>query len=596
MLGPELELNLTIPEQSLTSLSFADHSAAGIEDWTSNLPMANVGETARQLYQGIIEVNKLAMPPATRSQILETLRDPIHFISSELSKHFLNQAIALPEKQQKIANLVQALHIHLATGYKIVMMESLASITNEKVRKNFACASHRMTSEYGNVLVRSSQLYSNSPKGIWVELHQVYRFSEGIGLLKYTISDKQNKHLEDTRIDQAYKRNLLLSCGKPNQLRQHEIDAAYGAYELWADHVEVGEAFSANSVFVINMEQDAPPKYKSLLHEELNDKYYGFDTAELVQRLTDQLSAKHQKSSDGVVHLKVPKGVSDSMLNHISHALGILTKRTFKRIANNGSLHLCVGLSASHYYTSGKKSFQNILLQSNAAIMSSENQYVAKSRQSEDAWSDAHDAAGGGHMATPAGVPLEFERPEQASNKPEFPQYVVPLINTSPGGYCLQWNDSIPGNVQAGEVLAVRESSNQPWSIAVIRWIRHARKQGTQLGIELLAPHAQPCAVQLLHRTGAPSEYLRGLLLPELSSISQPSTLITPRVPFQSGHKVSIRFSDSESKCILESAVASTASFNQFKLSPAVALNNLTTNLTGDNGDEDDFDSLWPSL
>ena len=234
----------------------------------------------------------------------------------------------------------------------------------------------------------------------------------------------------------------------------------------------------------------------------------------------------------------------------------------------------------------------------NAAMMGADgNQFMNKSRTSDDAWSDAHDAGGGAHLATPAGVPLDFDSGGSASTgQPDFPEHTVPLVNTSPGGYCLQWNGDVPANIQAGEILAVRETQTQPWSIAVIRWIRHARKQGTQLGIELLAPHAQPCAVQLLHRTGAPSEYLRGLLLPELSSIGQPSTLITPRVPFQSGNKVSIRYSDSESKCILEDPISATASFNQFKLSPAVALNTLTTTLEGDSGDDDDFDSLWPSL
>ena len=598
MLGPDLELNLTIPKQTLMSLSFAEHTAAGIANWTSNLPMANVGETARQLYQGIIEINQLAIAPATRSQILETLRDPIYFISGELSKHFLNHAVSLPEKQQKIANLVQALHVHLATGYKIVMMESLQNIASEKVRKNFACASHRMISEFGNVIVRANQLYSPSPKGIWRELHQVYRFSEGIGLLKYTVTDTHNKHLQHTRIDHSYKRCLLLSCARPNQLRQNEIAAAYNAFELWADHVEIGEAYSSNAVFVVNLDKDAPPKYKSLMHDELNELFYGFDTAELVQRLTDLLSARHHKGDDGITHLVVPQGVTDSMLNHINHSLGILTKRTFKRIANNGSLNLCAGLSASHYYTADGKSFQSMLMQNNAAMMGADgNQFMNKSRTSDDAWSDAHDAGGGAHLATPAGVPLDFDSGGSASTgQPDFPEHTVPLVNTSPGGYCLQWNGDVPANIQAGEILAVRETQTQPWSIAVIRWIRHARKQGTQLGIELLAPHAQPCAVQLLHRTGAPSEYLRGLLLPELSSIGQPSTLITPRVPFQSGNKVSIRYSDSESKCILEDPISATASFNQFKLSPAVALNTLTTTLEGDSGDDDDFDSLWPSL
>ena len=597
MLGPELELNLTTPEQTLATLSFVDHTPSAFEAWVKELPMANVGETARQLYQAIVELNQLTLAPNVRSQILETLRKPIHYVCLELSKHFLNQSIALPEKQQKVANLTQALRIHLATGYKIVMLGSLNNIASEKVRKNFACASHRMISEYGHVIMRASQLYSVAPRGVWKELHEVYSFSEAIGLLKYTVADNGNKHLQDTRIDQAYKRILLLSCCRPNQLRQNDIQVIYDAFELWSEHVEVGAAYSASSVFVINLQQDMPPRYRSLMHDTLSDHYYGFDTAELVLRLTDQLSAMHQKNDDGVVHMVVPTEVHENLLNHLNHALGILTKRTFKRIANTGTLQLCAGLSASHYYVSNGKTFKSLLLMDN--VISSEqadNVFVAGSKKTQDAWSGAHDASGGSNMATPAGSPIHYDGPEEKSGRPDFPKFTVPLINTSPGGYCLQWNDAMPSNIQAGEILAIRETSSQPWSIAVIRWIRHAKKKGTQLGIELLAPNAQPCAVQLLYRTGAPSEYLRGLLLPELNSIGQPSTLITPRLPFQSGQKVSLRYSDTETKSILKNCIASTASFNQFEMSPAVALTNLTASINPKSDSEDDFDSLWPTL
>ena len=194
MLGPELELNIAIPEQSLASLSFASHTPSDIKAWIKELPMANVGETARLLYRAIVEINQLTLSPTSRSQILETLRSPIHFVTKELSVYYLNQAIALPEKQQKIANLSQALQIHLATGYKIVMLESMSNIASEKVRKNFACASHRMISEFGDVIVRACQLYSTAPKGIWRELHEVYSFSEAIGLLKYTVADTCSQH------------------------------------------------------------------------------------------------------------------------------------------------------------------------------------------------------------------------------------------------------------------------------------------------------------------------------------------------------------------------------------------------------------------
>ena len=606
MLGSELNLDLSIPEQTLVSLSFSDPTPAGFKVWVDNLPLANVGEISRQLYQAIIEFNKLAIAPLLRSQLLEIMRPPIEYVCKELSKHFLNQSVVLPEKQQKIANLAQAIQIHLATGYKIVLIESAPNLGSEKQRKQFVQSAHRLFSEYGQVILRSCQLYTATPKNIWLEMHRVYVFSEALGLLKYKIEDSQNKYQVDTRLDQPYKRNLLLNCARPNQLRQSDIQVAFEVFELWSDFVDISADLVDLSVFIVNMEQDSTPRYKSLMTSS-SPHHYGFDTTYLVERIHEYLNLLDEAHRDGASNgahrspnevLSVPKNVSDILLNHLNQALGVLTKRSFKRIANEGILNLCVGLSASHYFSSGKISFHTQMFQSNASGKESDNNIFLTQALRKDAWSDAHDA-GRRQALTPSDTPISFSQPGSSDNSDAYPNYEVPLINTSPGGYCLQWKGEIPNNIQAGEILSIRENSKQPWRIAVIRWIRHIKQSGTQIGIELLAPNAKPCGVQLLHKTGDPSEYLRGLLLPEISAIGQAATLITPRIPFSSGNKVSIKFGDTEGKCQLEKRVSATGSFSQFELSEHAHLkeqNQKPVHDTRNHDSDDDFDSLWPTL
>jgi cyclic-di-GMP-binding protein len=603
MLGQDIELNLSIPDQTLISLSFADHTPAAIKAWVKDLPMANVGELSRQLYQAIIEVNKLALAPMVRTQILELLRPPIDYVCKELSKHFLNQSVVLSEKQQKIANLAQAIQIHLASAYKIVLLETVPQMHNEKARKNFTCAAHRLMSEYGQVLLRASQLYIHTPKNIWFEMHSIYKFAEHHELLKYTVADEQRKDGRETRLDQIYKQNLLLSSCRANQLRQNEIQTAYNAFELWSDLVTIGAAQIDESVFVINMEQDFPPRYKSLL-KSTSASHYGFNTTELINELNSHLAktapkGKSNKLEEVESSLAMPKHISDVVLDHLHHSFGVLTKRSFKRIDDAGSLDLCIGLSASHYFTSGKIEFHTQMLQHATGTASSDdNIFLSAAQKGQDVWGDSYDT--GGHSATtPSDSPISFSHVIEDNLESAYPSYTVPLVNTSPGGYCLQWEGEVPSNIQAGEIITLRENRNQEWSIAVIRWIRHIKKQGTQIGIELLAPSARPCGVQLLQKTGDPSEYLRGLLLPELSAIGQPATLVTPRLPFQSGHKVSIRLSGAEGKCQLEKRVSATSSFNQFELSESSQLKNLADEPKAPidvNTSEDDFDSLWPTL
>ena len=163
----------------------------------------------------------------------------------------------------------------------------------------------------------------------------------------------------------------------------------------------------------------------------------------------------------------------------------------------------------------------------------------------------------------------------------------------------MAWESNVPASLQAGEILGVREQSSHPWSIAVVRWLRQIRNQGTQVGIELLAPSAAPCAVRLIQKVGNSSEYLRGLLLPEISVVNQAATLITPRLPFQTGSRISLLHDGREDQGQLLKKVSATGSISQFELK----LQNPITPTAGRDAPpstpgttEDEFDSLWPSL
>ena len=385
----ENRLNLSVPEQNIASLSFCDVSETHLEHWVSGLPMANVGETARQLYHAIIELNHLIISPQNRLTLLEVIRPPIYYVCAELSKHYLNQSVTLPEKKHKIANLSQALQVHLATGYKEVIVDSLPLSKSDKVKKNLAIAGHRILSELSRTILRSCQLYCPSPQRVWMECHEVYRFAEESGLLKISVRDSQNQHKENTTISDAYKRLLMLGCCKPNQLRQNDLGLVFHLFEEWTPFVDVGQFHASSAVFVINMNKDAPPIYRSLLHSTIDDLYYGFDTSDLVHRITEHFS--HDPKSHEASPLPLPVKVQDQLLAHLSQSLGILTKRTFKRIPSNGHLHICAGLSATHYFCSGEVEFSTQLIHDlvEKHQQMDDNIFLRRTKTKNDAWANA---------------------------------------------------------------------------------------------------------------------------------------------------------------------------------------------------------------
>lgn len=603
MEGTILKPDLRVPEQKTASLSFCDTTPKAFKSWTNQLPMANIGEVSRQLYHAIIELNQLFLAPQNRLQFLELIREKIHFVCNELSRHYLGLAVALPEKQRKIANLSQALQLHLASGYKLCLLEALDDNGLDKNRKLVATAIHRATSELASTILRSHQLYCPSPAHSWLECHRMFRFAHRNKLSGTMVEDRSLKQRQASTVADSYKRLLLLGCARPNQLRQSELLQAYDLFESWTEHASCGPGAEDDSLFVINLESDNSPVYRSLLEHKPGNESFGFDTRELATMIAESLDAKHHQQPAPET-LKIPGNVNETLLSHLSQALGILAKRNFNRIASQGTLEICVGLTAAHYYIAGGKSFTEFVTgNDNNVENDDENVFIRASRKRADAWSGAHDAGPSDEHLHAADTPINFRgsfgntpAPTNDKNRPK--SHSALLVNTSPGGYCVSWEASVPPSMQAGEVLGIREQRSHPWSIAVVRWIRQIRNQGTQIGIELLAPSGSPCGVRLIQKVGNSSEYLRGLLLPEISVVNQAATLITPRLPFQPGSRISLLHDGREDQGQLTKKVSSTGSVSQFELKLQV---NAATPAPADpstpgGASEDDFDSLWPSL
>jgi len=596
--------DLEVPEQRTASLSFCDTTPKAFRQWAQQLPMVNIGEVSRQLYHAILELNQVFLAPQQRIQYLEIIRDKIHFACNELSRHFLGLAVTLPEKQRKIANLTQALQLHLANGYKLCLLEFLDNGSPEKHRRQIATVTHRIISELGATIVRAHQLYCPSPRRSWLECHHLYLFAWQANLVDQSVDDNTLNHQRASTVADAYKRVLLLGCSRPNQLRQTELSQVYELFETWTQYAQCGPDTDTDSLFIVNPRQDKPPIYRSLRSQAPEDKCLGFDTTILSGLLAELLQARRNRE-ETPTSLEVPGNVSDTLLTHLNQALGILAKRNFNRIASQGTLEVCVGLSTTHYFVSGQKTFSEFLAGNESEHHEQENLFIKQANKGKDAWSRAHDTGPDEDRLHASESPITFRSgadnhaaTQAHRNRPQ--SHHTLLVNTSPGGYCVAWEQNVPSTLQAGEILGVREHHSHPWSIAVVRWLRQIKNQGTQLGIELLAPSAAPCAIRLIQKMGNNSEYLRGLLLPEINVVNQAATLVTPRMPFQTGQRISLLHDGCEDQAQLMKKVSATGSVSQFelKLFNAQVITGSTPPKTSTGGTttDDEFDSLWPSL
>ncbi|MGF6327307.1 hypothetical protein ABH909_000185 [Pseudomonas sp. BS3782 TE3695] len=592
--NPVLLLRAPIPTQS--RLSFCEATPRDLKRWIANLPKANIGETARQLYQGLSELNQLLTPSDNRLQLLELLRPEVYYVCKHLERHFLHQAIVLDERSRKIANLCQALQSHLAIGYKQIVIRVTPRFSKDRAPL-LTQALQRAIHCLNGALIRATELYCPVPENLWLELHQLYRIGCQFQLHNLSVRDELASQTQKLSIEQTYVVALLLGASRCNQLRQNQIARLAEVLEPWSQWIKLQAAKPDNGLFAIAPDLDSGPRYRSKFLAEQQGGLLVIDPQPLVMAIENHL----QQSADKVSPLPVPAGLNLDTLQHLHAAWGQAAERSFQRTVGHGTLTLCVGMSALHFYLGGQRSFNDILKKPGARPA----QFSATdpTGRAKDQWRHAFDAAPHGTADTL--LPYEeIEYPhlqnddshEASDRQQHFPTYALPVINHSPGGYCLAWPGAVPAELQAGEMVGIEDAAGQGWSIAVVRWIRQVRGGGTQMGIEQVAPCAEPCGLQLMRAHDEHSQYLRGLLLPAISAIDLPATLLTPRLPFQEGNKVLINTNGEERRAGLEHRLASTNSFNQFAYRSLEKTRNENAAGSGVVGVAEEFDSLWKSL
>ncbi len=591
-------LLLRVPTPTKQGLTFCDATPRDLKRWIAGLPKANIGETARQLYQALIELNQLLTPSDNRIQLLELLRPEVYFVCQHLERHFLNQAIVLDERPRKVANLCQALQNHLAIGYKLIISR-LAAQPNRERNALLGMALQRAVHSLNGPLIRTSQLYCPVPEGLWLELHQLYLIARRHELHKVVIRDPLARHTQGLSVEQGYIVALLIGCSRCNQMRQSAIARLAEALEAWSPLVNLQAGSQPSSIFAVAPQLDGPPRYTSLFQPSELQGALGIDPTPLVDAIKGHLELQPEERARS--RLPVPDGFTIDMLQHAAAAWGDISERTFQRTQGTGSMTLCIGMSALNYYLANGRVFSEILKQQVDTAAS------FKPRGGEpDVWANAPDARRNEWENGLSFEEIEYPKPAdeleaQGGGGESFPTFQLSIVNHSPGGYCLSWPKEVPTQLQAGEILGIRDNPQQGWSVAVVRWIRQVRGGGTQMGIELIAPHAQSCGLQLVRKAEQNSQYLRALLLPEIAAISRPATLITPRLPFQEGSKVLININGKERRAVLSQKQLSTGSFSQFEYhdleqKAADHATSVTASGTQRPAGEEDFDSLWKSL
>lgn len=609
-------IGLVVPNRRLPGKDAFNIRPRKLAAWINALPRANLGETAKQIYTVLQETNQLAYPYQDRIRFLETLREPLDYVTHSMKKHFIGMGLPLPDKSQKIAAITKDLQACMATGYKIALEDTLQNNLMIFSKNALALLTHRSIRYTGQNLLTAYQSYSPFPEQYWDELHKLYRFAEKRKLLHYKIADYQLSYVKKTSVSTEYARILLLSLASPYHLRQGESGKVYAALERWLSQSIIRPLTQNDATtgkFIDNLDQARAPSALALsVANESTDinSLRIIETHHIAIKLEYELNNNDDAGTSTIIDIDAARpDLSHDLLRRLLIAWGVASKRFFPRTNKNEQVQITVGLSAAHQFVMQKAQpqFNNNMQFTNkynnrAHFESTEIKIKIDEANatSDDVWGLIYPSElkgltplveqelslqGYGNLTESAtnGTPSEYEADNWL------------IVNESIKGLMVNNKDEFKNKAQVGELVSVRRKTNgatNKWSIGVIRWLKFNQDKSMQMGIETLNPNAAAVGIRAEGNPNAPLQ--RALLLPELKNLKQPACLITSPTPWRVGHKITINMLGKDMPARLTKSLQNTGLFAQFQFE--ISSKDSQLNESTETTKEDDYNQVWSSI
>jgi hypothetical protein len=568
-------MELKLPELRKTGAGIFKTDPESLRKWVKNLPLVNVDTCVHQMEFGLSEMNGVEIAPAIRSEVLESLTEPVMHITTALQKKLVGRRFPLNQDALNKSNQCIGLHIAMSTGYKL-LVAALAREPGAGTR--LALPMQRAIRYLTEALIASYQVYGQQREGIWADLHALYTLAMKHGLQDHQEIDTIRKDPALTSVETAYKQLLLLSLASPYRLRPAEIRQVYDLLAGWAPYCafQSAQERDASGLFTCQLSSDDPPRYRQLTRRELLDaSWLILNTSgltELANAALNEVRAKNRLRSG------LP---AENTLKRLMLSWGVMPERQGARRRQQVPIQLVLGLAAVHR-----------LFTQPAPKEKPTARPESTPTEQLDYWFDptferpttiATKSPAGGKTARTAGeranpflpsgqYPLKgayaLGKPGKFRDDQQIPMIESwKMVDVSVGGYCLLWESNDVSSAQVGELVAIRtgtEADRDGWKLGVVRWMKFTPKRGLILGVQLMASAATPVSAALFRDEAAAENTSQGLLLSDNAALKQPASLLLPSLPFRSGSLCTLTRGEQDEKIILVRELENTGSFAQF--------------------------------
>lgn len=551
------ELQLSLPRRRAPLAESFDWRHKAVEEWLGNLPLTNLGETSRQVFRAVHDVNRLDIAPKARLDFLEQIREMADYIAQGLRKHYLAASLPLVEKTRKVLMLALVFLQELAVGYEIAVED----MRGRRDRRRLAHALYRAMQYRGRVLLECWLVYRTPPPGAWQRLHRLYRLCETLRV------QDQRIHLsvdggprERTTPAAAYQRPVLVAAAGPGRLTVHEILDAWRVLGCWADSASLDQPGSAEGAAIrVPRDADAPP-HAAMERLNLADDR-GLRTDTLRKRAARELARtghpfafwRRQPLAD----------IHPDLLQRLMMSVDAAPVRQHARMRATARVQVVAGLARLHAALGGEQA------EGQPGAGSSASRFASRDIASADAGdADVWDLIYPGELLREIARNHHADDTGPAAAPIEAAAEDWHLVNLSSRGYCLLREHGVGGRARVGELILLRELAGRdlPWQLGTIRWLRSRRDDGLQMGVEIIASAPVATWVRACADTGDEERCERALLIAGGRGDGERESLIVARTIGTEGMSVTLHHDRRERRLSLRRECDTTPQYRQFEV------------------------------
>lgn len=503
---------LTLPlDPTDDRASPAFKNAADCAIWLNQFQLTNLQLAHSKLLIQLNELNRFPMRATERLAILEMLRETVTHVQGDYAKKLIAKPLLLSDAEYIIFIAIVHLWQAMVTGYQRCLQDYISG--DKQLAQQGALLCHRCLLYSGLEIFEHLRTGYEFNPGLWHQLHNLYAFAEDRALHQIAIPDPLNVVQPQTSCCNIYVKTLLACDAHPAELSRSQLRLLDGWLATWSAeiHLERHYTLSAGDALPLALDLNSTQGLQSATQLQDNEHIRYLALVPLSKLLRVKIILLEQGADTekvGLGKLSHPEECVE-LLNFLhkcwceSHAESV---RTLRKVAKRAQL--CCLPEQIHAQLAGKPFAQP------------HKMITAATREVAETFGN---------------VSNKVAKEYQCNTLENWLLETDSLL-----GAQLLRESLEGGRLGHNQLIALRSGEAQRFVLAAITWLKVTRTGTLQLGARYLPGTPEPLHVRPFGLNQENERYEPAFLLPAVTELNIPSSLILPRQWFQPKRVVEI--------------------------------------------------------